>query len=92
MRSNQSISQPLPPQASIPQHTLFSYPITMYPYSSQVALPSQFALPSQAALFSPSQTALSSQTPAIAEKFIPKIDGFYKIWIMNMARKDSHVF
>ena len=55
----------------------------MYPYStSQVTLPSQFALPpqavlpSQAALSSPSQTALSFQTPAITEKSIPKIDEF----------------
>ncbi|GBC52518.1 hypothetical protein GLOIN_2v1880776 [Rhizophagus irregularis DAOM 181602=DAOM 197198] len=77
VRSNQSNSQPLPPQASILQHTLFSYTITMYPYStSQVALPSQFAFPSQAALSSPSRTALSSQTPAITEKSIPKIDEF----------------
>ena len=49
----------------------------MYPYStSQVALPSQFAFPSQAALSSPSRTALSSQTPAITEKSVPKIDEF----------------
>jgi len=49
----------------------------MYPPYSQVALPPQFNLPSQATLLSsPSRTALPSQTPAISEKSIPKIDEF----------------
>ncbi|CAB4426309.1 unnamed protein product [Rhizophagus irregularis] len=60
---DRAISQPSPSRAPVPQHTLFSYLITIYPHST--SLPTQIALPSQVAL--PSQTALLSQTPVTSD-------------------------